>query len=411
MSGNAHRRGRVSSIDASLLAFMEGVAHLGVTFIPIVAALKRPVGKLHRYERAQEGASAERRLELALSWLTQGWEIGFLPSNRLYVVDADTAEAAAQVEAWAVQRCLRPPAISTPRGGGHFYFMLPEGLSTVRLKAHVLKPRDPSGNQSSIDFKFPGRTLVKLIGRSENEITYRVQHEWKVPPPLDPREFFPSLQLYHPTDQRWIPSDRPLRDRILRGRVYLARRAPISVSGRRGRTTLLGVCTHLTRYLQLEPRLAYWLLTTKGQGGCESWNDRCRDSAGAPYPWSPNELITALDESMSHVPAQGVQDNELRQKKVAMADALAKFFSEVQRSVDLEVTESITMADLRKTFCGWYGQGEMAVLPIPFGKAAAKAGLNIIQVTRAKVSGVRGVDQKRLLALLESLGPLLGSAS
>lgn len=405
------RREQAPSLDPALLAFMEGVATHGATFIPLMAALKRPAGKFQRYELAQAGASAATRMEGALKWLRQGREIGFLPSGKLWVLDADGPEAAALVEAWVNERGLCTPAIATPGGGSHSYFQLPEGLCTEGLKAHVLHPRDPSGCPLPFDFKFPGRTLVKLIGRGKDGNCYRVRREWTDPPPLDPREFLPSLQIYKLTDQPWIPFDRPLRDRICRARTYLLRLAPTSVSGRGGRKTLLEVCTHLTQYLRIDQRLAYRLLAEEGHGGRPSWNDRCRDKAGTPYPWSPNELITFLDESKTRVPAQGVRDFELHQQKTALADALARFFSEILHHLDAGRPSFITMADLRKGFCAWYGEGETAILPIPFGKAAAKAGLTIVQVTQAKVSAVRGIDRNALSALLGSLAPARGSAS
>ena len=411
MSGIAQRGSQTLSIEPEVYAFIEGLAAFGCTFIPLIAALKRPAGKLHRYEQPQAGVTAAIRMDWALKWIIQGREIGFLPPWRLWILDADGPNAAAQTEMWLNQRGLRPPTMATPGGGAHFYFLLPPGFSMEGMKAHVLHPRDSSGCPLPFDFKFPGRTLVKLIGRSKDGNCYRVRREWTDPPVLDPREFLPSLQIYKLANQPWIPCDRPLRDRICRARTYLLRLAPTSVSGRGGRKTLLEVCTHLTQYLGMDQRLAYHLLTSEGRGSRPSWNDRCRDKAGAPYPWSPNELITFLDESKTRVPAQGVRDFELHQQKAELADAMAKFFSEILKHLDAARPGFITMSDLRKDFCAWYGEGEAVILPIPFGKAAAKAGLAIIQVTRDKVSAVRGLDGQRIAALLEVLGPPRGSAS
>lgn len=410
MPTNALRKSSTPALDPFLLTFMTGVAHYGATFIPLVATHKNPAGRFRRYEQVQAGVSGERLVQLAMEWLRRGREIGFLPAGGIWVLDADGPEAAEAVFAWLAERNLRPPVIRTPGGGAHFYFLLPPELSREGLKAHVIHPRGTDGKRIPYDFKLHGRTMVKLIGQNEAGIPYRVEVPWADPPILDPLEFLPCLRIYHPKGQRWIPCDRPLRDRICRGMGYLRWAAPIAISGKGGRQTLLGVCTHLTQYLKLDPKLSFWLLTNPGRDGHPSWNLRCLDSQGKPYPWAPAELIKSLDESVNQIPWQGVRDYEQQQIKASLEAALAKFFSTIGPHIGTQLNAKITMADLRSVFLRWYGRGEAAILSVPFGKAAAKAGLNPVQVTRAKVSGIRGIDLDEVTTIL-SLKALWEEAS
>lgn len=114
----------------------------------------------------------------------------------------------------------------------------------------------------------------------------------------------------------YLTDQRPPRDRWHRGLGYIENRIRngiISRSGAGGRATLLVILTHLRQYLRLPNSLCLSLLLLPGPGG-RSWNGQCLDArTKSPYPWSREEIESALEATEHFVPYYGVLEYERRE--------------------------------------------------------------------------------------------------
>jgi hypothetical protein len=114
-----------------------------------------------------------------------------------------------------------------------------------------------------------------------------------------------------------------LQDRIYRGEAYIRNRIVLGIvskSGNGGRATLLVIVTHLLRYLCLSPETVLELLTLPVHNQVRSWNAQCINAVSKePYPWTQEELVSAIGAARFYIPAFGVLEHE-RLSKIAAAN-------------------------------------------------------------------------------------------
>lgn len=272
--------------------------------------------------------TTEGLVSLLRKWMLTGKNAGFVIHRAgLWVLDIDTIENL-PLQVTDVLDELRPPEVRTPSGGRHCYFRLPDELMEhPDLKAHMSLRKVP-GVELPIDLKLGGRqTMVVAPGSKKLEVRYQVTQPWRLPPELDPRELFPMVEIFHPSQDQsnareFVRDGRPYRDRVVRAMNFLAR-SQASVSGNGGHLVLAYVCAHLCGYLHIPKDRALELLTSPPGG---SWNDRCTDgTTGKSFPWTRSELSLALDAGQKATPRFGVlmlerQRRELeRDQKVELA--------------------------------------------------------------------------------------------
>lgn len=283
-----------------------------IIIVPLEAGGKRPAQKFQRARKKNNQWNTNTKISIFRGWLRAGRNVGLvLHQTGLWVLDLDAESGWPSTVDDAIAE-LKPPQVRTPSGGRHCYFALPADLiGHPHLKAHVVHPTI-DGIKIPLDLKLGGRqTLVVAAGSQKGSNRYLPLTPWKQPPVLDPRKLFPSISMLHEhADQPFDVDQRPLEDRLARGKAYLQKRAPVSVSTKQGSATLHRVCTHLVCYLRIPVHTALTLLTTPLGN---SWNDRCRDGkTGHPYPWSTDELHTALEGAKGSVPTFGVLQRQLR---------------------------------------------------------------------------------------------------
>lgn len=255
----------------------------------------------------------ETRLDLVEEWLCNGYGVGYLPRGGVYVIDCDvpkgmsTAPMLERLEDFCASNRLYCPRIATPGGGAHCIAQLPTDLSRDRLKNHVCHPTI-DGERQPWDWKLYERTLVvgpgTIVEKGGRQRAYEPATPWFDPPVIHPHWVEPGLDLYRPEDQPFLRYTRPLESRVVAATRYLQKRAPVSISGKNGNRTLSQVAAHLVAYYDLDPSLAFWLLTNENApGGC--WNSRCKGEGGKPHPWSKRDLYDALERAVDAVPAYG----------------------------------------------------------------------------------------------------------
>ena len=345
------------------------------------------------------------RLEEAWWWLNRGNNLGFIMEDSpFWVVDLDVHLESPDgcLGLWpdsvlAAINTLRPPTVRTPSGGLHAYFRLPADLiGNPNLKAHICHP-NVDGVKLQIDLKLGGRaTLVVAPGSLSKNTMYLPENAWVDPTELDPRALFPSLSFLHNT-QPYVKNERPLKDRIIRARQYLTKKAPVSVSDDGGKRTLISVATHLVGYLDLPNDAALKVMTTPA---ATSWNSRCLDkTTGRPYPWINGELLVALTKAKGLVPAFGVYEWKRQQKDLERDRVLKWFFEQILMDVDASPVFESCQLRLAFDFQGLpFLRTRPELEPLPFDVA--------FQVASELVEKVTGMNltQKRFGMYLHSQG-------
>lgn len=181
-------------------------------------------------------------------------------------------------------------------------------------------------------------------------------------------------------------------DREYAARNYvraMIRQGVVSRSGRGGRSTLAKIASHLMAYLCLPQETALRYLTEplheqgwnkktnlveslRGVGvpdlnrssriwNTKSWNGCCVDDAsGAPYPWTSEELIEALEWGARSVPAYGVILWEKAVRKEHAKACLRHFIGFLRRLVRHPLPDTAVAAEgLYRAFLGLYGMAEV----------------------------------------------------
>lgn len=217
-------------------------------------------------------------------------------------------------------------------------------------------------------------------------------------PLVDPEPYRPMRQVTQFDLGSTSKDERPflthpgaLTDREYAARNYvraMIRQGIVSHSGRGGRSTLAKIASHLMAYLCLPLETALRYLTEplhehgwnkqanrveplRGVGvpdldrssriwNMKSWNACCVDGAtGAPYPWTREELVEALEWGARSVPAYGVVLWE-KAAKIAHAKAcLRHFIAFLRRLVQLPLPDTHVAAEgLYRAFLTLYDMAE-----------------------------------------------------
>lgn len=324
----------MTHIDSNILEFLEGLASFNVVFLKLARDSKHTLRKWEHYLDLHEQRGASR-IDLATEWLHQGFGCGFLPRNRLWVVDLDRRKGSTslpmqdRLEDFQAETLRYGPRVATPSGGLHAYLRLPDDLDLKRLKHHVCHPEEDEGVRLEWDFKMGHRTLLVAPGTSRElgngtHRRYEPATPWFEPSVCDPRWLMPSLNILRPPPEPFLTDPREEKDRIVRAVKFLQKKAPVSVrhSGGEGHKALWKVVVHLVAYLRLDPLLAVHLMTHP-EG--TSWNARCRDTSGKPAPWSFSELQAACYAAQDEVPPFGVTEYKQQQAKNRVVSRLADF--------------------------------------------------------------------------------------
>lgn len=341
-------------------AFLEGVGTFNSVFMQLVPGSKRTIRTWDYFEElhAQRG---ESRVDLAEAWLLKGYGVGYLLRGRLAAIDADSVATVQRVmEFEKANPSLRMPKVHTPSGGIHALFVHPTSIDGTRLKNHVCHPKE--GKEIiPWDFKLGERTMLVAPGTINQKGAYR-SPGWSQPPIFDVRALAPGLAIYR-NIKSFTRDCRPLRDRIIAAMSYIRRYAPISVDGSGGNRALRQVAEHLVAYHDLDPSLAFYLLTTSksGQdrdGGAVdyvAWNDRCRDRNGKPFPWGEEDLSRALEDAVDAAPAYGVHVFEMAQKKDFARQCAASFIEALSFLPEPKEAVWVTPTDVFDLFIEVFG--------------------------------------------------------
>ena len=182
---------------------------------------------------------------------------------------------------------------------------------------------------------------------------------------------------------------RPPKDRIARACTYL-RKAHASVSGKSGHKTLAGVTAHLVRFLDLDPELAFNLLTH----GSKPWNARCTDTAGEPSPWSNCELWAACSAAVDALPAAGVKAWDREQANRERKMDLTTRVKILKSSLTLPTSHRVPVERVRRAFM-WIGNHDLSATAL--GDELVAVDISRIRATRARVWSIPGLDGQAMV--------------
>lgn len=379
-------------MDSELEEWLAGLAGYGCVFMDLIPMTKRPPRFWSHYEDAY-AKNAEACLKVAHRWLKQGRGVGFLPRGSLWVLDIDDSGEVERILCTLLKAGVFPPTVSTPSGGAHLYFRFPADFLMEGLKNHLNHPIGPDGEKLPIDFKFGPRTMVVAPGTRTGDRLYSPTTPWCEPPLLDPGFILPNGEFWRPPKRRFEVVNRPLASRISRACAYLrSLRTPVSISGHGGRRTLASVCAHLVVFLDLDPPLAFHLLTN----GLSPWNSRCRDAQGNVYPWSENELWRACEDAVDAVPRAGEQLYKRNLERQVRDTSMIQFCRLLQQSMPGIGARPTLVSALKQRFEEWSG---LRVSEAAFGRCLSSQGIPRKKFTKRRVFGV-DVDGGALEAVL-----------
>lgn len=391
--------------------WLEGLAfEMGVTFAGADTEATKPHRKYAHY-KDQVGLKG---LSSAKKWLKKGYGMAILldPTKRLWVLDADSPADTQRVLRILQAAGITPLMVRTHRGM-HFYFLLPESFPLERLKCHWChKAIDENGSPLELDFKFGPHSWVFAPGTvKKGKAPYTPMSAWRTPPVVDPAIFCSNPSFYHgikptkavtrlkpgssvapgpePAPEEKVPflvNQRPFKDRQIRGRAYLHFKAPIAISGKRGKRTLAGVLSHLLVYLGLDPKCVFEMLTY----GEECWNNRCRHLDGTPYPWSHKEIWDAIEVAKDSTPTQGVKDWLAEQQKMKL-DAMAGGLKAAICPTDARL---VPIARVREAFEWWGFEGSSTAL----GRALSSRGVSRVKSSWRRTMWIEGLDYDKMLS-------------
>jgi hypothetical protein len=368
-------------MDALVISWLEGLAEMGSTFLELIPCEKRTRQKWFTYQD-EIGA---RGVSSAVRWLMRGSGVGILIKSPLWVLDCDTPEEVERQTSIALEAGVVPLTVETPAHGAHLYMRLPKLFSLEFLKNHLCHPHDEDGIRREMDFKFGPRSLIAVPGTQRAGRLYQPRSLWTLPPICDPHLFLPRGKFWRQSVP-FLRDTRPRRDRIAHACTYLKLRAPVSVSKRGGHRTLMGVVAHLVQYLDLDPELAFHMLTH----GPNPWNQRCIDRDGTPYPWSNVELWEACTHAVDIIPAAGRKAYlrmEARQRdRVRLSEAvciLREYLTMPQR-------HRIPVKQIRD-FLEW-AIGQSDLTEISLGDELVRQDIRRIRSTRKRIFCVPRLD-------------------
>ena len=381
-------------MDGLTSEWLGGLAGYDCVFMELIPGEKRTKRSWAFYEKLHK-RNGGPCLGRAYQWLNQGSGLGILLRGGLWVLDVDSCPQMERVVSTLLDARVMPPYVRTPSGMAHYYFRLPAEFQLLgKVKNHLCHPMDPDGVKQKMDFKLGPRTLLVAPGTMRKGTLYTPGTPWREPPVLDPRFFLPSGAFWMPPNRPFAVDDRPLKNRIARACYYLRFMAPVSVAQDGGRKALVTVTAHLVAFLQLDPALAYHLLTH----GYPPWNSRCRFKDGSPYPWSQEELWRACCDAVDSVPQGGLklfQRNRAREQRDRALSTFMDILKQAQTSPS-SGSARVWVQDLHSRFQNW---SQKLITDTAFGIALRKHGFNRVKFTKAKLAAVEGID----LIMLDSL--------
>lgn len=253
--------------------YHRALARFGVVFMETEPGEKRTKYGWDYYDRLHRERGKSRIDKLA-QWIREGGAM-YRPGGRLWVLDCDDQATVHHVEAWLVHHNLACPQVSTPSGGRHFIFRLPESLDLEGLKNHVCL-----AGGKKWDFKLGGRTALVLVGTIVAKGSYLPHTPWVEPPEVDPRDLEPSIELFKPTTP-FLTYPRLGGPARFAAKAYLRNSITSpAVAGEGGRKTLATVACNLLRFYCLEPHNALTMLL-RDDPDRMNWNQRCRYQDGS----------------------------------------------------------------------------------------------------------------------------------
>jgi hypothetical protein len=396
-------------------AYLEGLAHFGVVFVQISPGTKRTTRTWDYFEGLHANRN-ESRLDLAHKWLRQGFGVGYLLRGGLAAVDADdrsTVQRIADFQESDGYLCF--PKVATPSGGIHAHFRHPPDFDLGKMKNHICHPVE-DGLKVAWDFKLGSRTMLVAPGTRTPKGAYRAGI-WLPPPVLDVRFLAPELEIFRAEEKPFLRDQRPLQARILRAMTYLKHKAPLSRKGHGRRNALRAVAEHLVGDLDLDPSLAFYLLTkgkrSKNKDSSEninlhiSWNDRCLDAEGHPAPWSDDALWQALGDAVDAVPLHGALLHQATEEKEIARWSAAAF-------IEMLTYLPATGGDLRITKDALYGtflefsgvkkeSFEKCELGVEINRAIAQGRLPFLRDVRSNSErSYLGMDQRTLRIAIDT---------
>lgn len=372
-------------MDPAVLEWYQGLAEMGCTFVELLPDAKRTRKPWLRYTHQVH----EKGLSSAQGWLKKGSGVGFLPVAPLWVLDVDNSDLVERQVSTLLDAGIVPLMVKTPSCGAHFFFRFPDTFPMEDLKNHVCHPYDDDGAKLEMDFKLGPRTLLVAPGTVRKEKTYTPTSPWSLPPVVDPRMFLPHGQFWR-EQRRFLIDTRPLKDRIARACAYLRSQAPVSVSGKCGHKVLAGVTAHLVRFLDLDPELAFNLLTH----GPNPWNTRCTDITGKPFPWSDHDLWAACSAAVDALPQAGVKAWDREQANQMKKSNLATRIRILRSSLTLPTSHRVPVEHVRRAF-EWIANQDLSAIAL--GDALVANDVKRIQATRAHIQCIPKLDGRAMV--------------
>lgn len=315
-------------LKAQTEVYHRRLAEFGVVVMDAVPGQKRTKRGWGYYDNLHQ-ERGRSRLDMVPRWLQEGGAM-FRPAGGLWVLDCDDQDTIQETEAYLKSRSLKCPQVSTPSGGRHFIFRLPDSMPVSDLKNHVNR-----AGGAKWDFKLGERTALMLVGSVRPKGAYLPHTPWADPPAVDPRELEPSIKVF--TEKTpFLTYERPGPAARFAALGYLRNpHTPVSKAGEGGRKILAMVACNLIRYYCQEPQNALAMLMRNDANG-RNWNQRCRYPDGTPYPWSEQELYEALVDAQDGVPSLGVTRYKQEEWRAEVVQKLAEHVLEIKRQLSAD---------------------------------------------------------------------------
>jgi hypothetical protein len=298
-------------------SYLAGLAAFGVTLMETRPNQKSTPRRWEFYDELHR-QMGKTRLDLASKWLVRSGVL-FRPAGGLWILDCDDPITVRITETWLERQGIDCPRDMTPSGGCHFFFSFPKELLTNDLNPNPIgqmKHHVVLAGGKRWDFKLGERTAVVLPGTTFLVGRYLPLCPWVTPPPVDPREIEPLIEMFR--DQSpWLEFSEDPSKRRHGAKGYLRKiSTKPAISGVNGRKVLAQVACNLTRYYGQKTYNALSMLLREDRDR-QNWNQRCCHSDGEPYPWSADELLDALRQSLDEVPSLGQYKWKERERELA----------------------------------------------------------------------------------------------
>lgn len=209
--------------------------------------------------------------------------------STIFVVDTDTPEADARFREWVGEAALETYTVKTPKGGRHYYYAHPGFPVRCSVGELLVRADDPKGRSgkpnSKIDIRGDGGFVVAAGSPHRNGKRY--EEEKKVAPRHAPAQLLEWPGLRGHARSIVGPAAAPTYTRSREDRVAAAQKwlepMPASQSGNGADEVACAAVFGATRTCGLTDEEMI-------REAIASWNSRCVDANGAPWPWRGREL-------------------------------------------------------------------------------------------------------------------------